>query len=107
MVVRHIWPHQFGLEKYAVITSYSRHYTTLYEQAISGSKNGKPSLSAYLVDYDTPGVEREFIKGKLLWRSADTGKIKFENCKLPSDKLLGEKGKGAHIMLETLDGGIV
>lgn len=74
-------------------------------QAVTGKKDGKPELSAILVDWGVAGFSRELINGKMVWRSADTGRLIFNNCKVPSDKLLGEKGKGANIMLETLDGG--
>ncbi len=74
-------------------------------QAVTGEKDGKPELSAILLDYGIKGFSRSVINGKMVWRAADTGKLHFDNCKVPQSKLLGEKGKGAHIMLETLDGG--
>jgi alkylation response protein AidB-like acyl-CoA dehydrogenase len=74
-------------------------------QAVTGEKDGKAELSAILVDRDTKGFTRSFITGKLVWRSADTGRLFFQNSVVSKDKLLGKKGEGAHIMLETLDGG--
>ncbi|MFC0876214.1 acyl-CoA dehydrogenase family protein [Saccharicrinis sp. FJH2] len=74
-------------------------------QAVTGEKNGKPELSAILVDKDTKGFTRGFISGKLMWRAADTGRLFFQNSIVPKENLLGEKGQGARIMLETLDGG--
>lgn len=74
-------------------------------QAVTGEKDGKAELSAILVDRETKGFTRSFITGKLVWRSADTGRLFFQNSVVPKDKLLGKKGEGAHIMLETLDGG--
>lgn len=74
-------------------------------QAVTGEKNGKPELSAIIVDSDTKGFTRSFISGKLMWRAADTGRLFFQNSIVPKENLLGEKGQGARIMLETLDGG--
>ena len=74
-------------------------------QAITGEKDGKKELSAILVERSTPGYEVTPIKGKLVWRSIDNGKMKFRNCRVPEANLLGQKGEGLKIMLSTLDGG--
>ncbi len=74
-------------------------------QALTGEDNGKKKLSAVLIDRSTEGYSTEKITGKMVWKSADTGRIFFDNVKVPAENLLGEEGKGAHIMLETLDGG--
>jgi alkylation response protein AidB-like acyl-CoA dehydrogenase len=41
----------------------------------------------------------------MLWRSVDTGTLKFSNCKVPKENILGNPGEGGHIMLETIDAG--
>ena len=74
-------------------------------QAITGEKDGKKELSAILVERNTPGYEVTPIKGKLVWRSIDNGKMRFKNCRVPESNLLGKKGEGLKIMLSTLDGG--
>ena len=75
-------------------------------QVITGEKeDGKKELSTIIVEKDTSGYVAERIKGKLVWRAADTGKLSFSDCRVPEENLLGERGKGPHIMLETLDGG--
>jgi alkylation response protein AidB-like acyl-CoA dehydrogenase len=72
---------------------------------VTGEKNNKRQLSAILVERQTKGYSTEPIQNKMLWRAVDTGKITFKNCKVPKENLLGEEGKGAHIMLEIIDGG--
>ncbi len=72
---------------------------------ITGEKNNKKELSAILVERHTEGYSTEPILNKMLWRAVDTGKILFTNCKVPKANLLGEAGKGTHIMLETIDSG--
>ncbi len=74
-------------------------------QAATGEKGGRKELSVILVDRDTPGYSTETIQSKMMWRGADTGKVRFKNVKVPEENLLGERGKGSKIMLATLDGG--
>lgn len=74
-------------------------------QAITGEKDGKKLLSTIIVTSDTPGYHREKIANKMMWRSADTGKMQFDNVRVPQSNLLGEEGKGGRQMLQTLDSG--
>lgn len=74
-------------------------------QAVTGEKDGKKQLTAILVDKNTPGYRTEPITNKMLWRAADTGKLYFNDCRVPAENILGEEGKGTHLMLETLDSG--
>jgi len=74
-------------------------------QAITGEKNGKKELTAILVPRETPGYETWPVKGKLMWRSVDNGKMKFTDCRVPEENMLGKRGEGIKIMLATLDGG--
>ena len=74
-------------------------------QVVTGERDHVKELSAILVPRDTPGYYCETILNKMLWRAADTGKLKFVNCRVPEDNLLGAKGMGATIMLKTLDSG--
>jgi alkylation response protein AidB-like acyl-CoA dehydrogenase len=72
---------------------------------VTGQGNGKKELTTILVESDRQGYTREKLTGKLMWRATDTGKLKFENCKVPSSNLLGQTGQGGKIMLQTLDAG--
>lgn len=75
-------------------------------QAVTGLRNnGKKELSVILVPRDTEGYQTESIHNKMMWRAADTGKLFFNDAKVPEEYLLGERGKGSQIMLDTLDGG--
>lgn len=74
-------------------------------QAITGDNNGKKEYSAILVKKGTPGYQTKPLKGKMMWRSSDTASMFFENCTVPHENILGEKGQGSHIMLSTLDNG--
>ncbi len=75
-------------------------------QAVTGlHDNGKKELSVILVPRDSEGYETEEIKSKMMWRAVDTGKLFFNDVKVPEEYLLGKRGKGSQVMLETLDGG--
>jgi alkylation response protein AidB-like acyl-CoA dehydrogenase len=74
-------------------------------QTITGLKNGEKELSVILVERSTPGYQTAPIKGKLMWRAVDNGKLTFENCRVPVSNLLGKRGEGMKIMLSTLDAG--
>lgn len=62
-------------------------------------------FSAILVDREISNYKSEPIINKMVWRAADTGRLTFENTVSPKENLLGERGKGMHMMLETLDSG--
>lgn len=74
-------------------------------QAITGYNGDKKEISAILVERETSGYHVAPIKGKLVWRAIDNGKMRFENCRVPESSLLGNRGEGMRIMLSTLDGG--
>ena len=62
-------------------------------------------ISAFLVEKGTPGfiVGRE--EDKMGLRASDTTDLLFENCRVPSENLLGEEGDGFKIAMTALDGG--
>jgi len=74
-------------------------------QSITDTRNGEKELSAILVERSTPGYSTTPIKGKLMWRAADNGRLSFKNCVVPASNILGQKGEGMKIMLSTLDAG--
>ena len=74
-------------------------------QAVTDEKNGRKELSTIIIEQDTPGFTVEKIHNKMMWRAIDTAKLKFNECRVPEENLLGELGQGSKIMLQTLDGG--
>lgn len=74
-------------------------------QAVSGEANGKKEYSTIIVEQDTPGFEAITMHDKLCWRASNTSQLFFDNCRVPEGNLLGERGQGSKIMLQTLDGG--
>ncbi|MFP4023520.1 MAG: acyl-CoA dehydrogenase family protein [Thiohalospira sp.] len=71
----------------------------------TSSDPNKKEYSAILVERDKSKYQAESIKNKMVWRAADTGRLTFNNTKIPKENLLGKQGKGLRIILETLDAG--
>src|SRR5215213_7490134 len=57
-------------------------------------ENGRPELTAIIIPQDTPGYTRGPAYEKLGWRASDQHPLYFEDCRVPEDNLLGERGKG-------------
>jgi alkylation response protein AidB-like acyl-CoA dehydrogenase len=73
--------------------------------AVTGKNGDKPELTAILTPRNVPGYKTVPLHDKLMWRSADNAIMTFDNCKVPEENILGERGQGFKIMLSTLDGG--
>lgn len=73
--------------------------------AITGEKDGRKEFTAILIEKEREGFIRETMKGKLVWRAADNGMLYFNNCRVPLENQLGDRGYGFKIMLKTLDSG--
>ena len=71
------------------------------------SENGRPELTAILIPQDTQGYARGPAYDKLGWRASDQHPLYFEDCRVPAENLLGERGKGFNQFLATLDAGRV
>jgi len=74
-------------------------------QAITGEKDGRKEYSTIIVEQDTPGFKAVAMHKKMMWRASNTAEVYFDNCTVPEESLLGERGQGSHIMLSTLDNG--
>jgi short-chain 2-methylacyl-CoA dehydrogenase len=75
-------------------------------QAITGmKKDEKRELSCLIVPKDSPGFTAREMKKKMMWRASNTGELFFEDCRVPQENLLGQRGDGFRQMLSTLDGG--
>jgi short/branched chain acyl-CoA dehydrogenase len=69
--------------------------------------NGRPELTALIVPQETPGYTRGPAYEKLGWRASDQHPLYFEDCRVPEEYVLGERGAGLRQFLQTLDGGRV
>lgn len=52
------------------------------------------AVDLYLVEAGTPGFEKGKQIKKVGWHSQDTGELFFNDCRIPKENRLGEKGSG-------------
>lgn len=64
---------------------------------------GSKSISAFIVDSNSPGLKISKIEEKMGLRSSNTAEITLEDCRIPQSSLLGREGEGLKIALHTLD----
>jgi butyryl-CoA dehydrogenase len=71
------------------------------------ARTGEDEISTILVPAGTPGFTVEPAYDKLGWHISDTHGLSFDDCRVPAENLLGERGRGLAQFLATLDGGRV
>ena len=74
--------------------------------ALTGSDVPKArGITAFLVPSETPGLRAGKKEKKLGIRASSTTQIFFEDCRVPSEAVLGTVDEGFKIAMATLDGG--
>ncbi|HEX9364584.1 MAG TPA: acyl-CoA dehydrogenase family protein [Candidatus Dormibacteraeota bacterium] len=73
--------------------------------AVTGRNGAEPEISAIMVPTGTPGYHVLESYRKLGWHSSDTHPLSFEDCEVPAENLLGQRGGGYRQFLHTLTGG--
>jgi short-chain 2-methylacyl-CoA dehydrogenase len=74
--------------------------------AVTGTdRDGGKEISAFIVPTDTPGFEVGKAYRKLGWHASDTHELSFNDCRVPEENLLGERGRGFAHFLQILDEG--
>jgi len=62
-------------------------------------------ITAFIAEKGDPGLSVGKIEHKLGIRASSTCEIVLEDCRLPKDRVLGERDAGFRIAMATLDGG--
>lgn len=73
--------------------------------AVTDPDEPKRRLSAFIVDKPISGLRIGKLEKKLGIKCSSTAEFVFEDCVVPRDALLGERGRGMRVALTTLDGG--
>ncbi len=73
--------------------------------AVTDPDDRKRRLSAFIVETNAPGLSLGKLEKKLGIRCSSTAEFNFDDCVIPADALLGERGHGLRVALTTLDGG--
>ncbi len=69
------------------------------------ARTGPDEISAIVVPAGTPGFVVEPPYRKMGWHASDTHGLRFEDCRVPAENLLGARGEGFRQFLATLDDG--
>lgn len=73
--------------------------------AMTDKSQGHRGITAFLVDKDNPGLSVGKVEKKLGIRASSTSEIVLDSCRVPTNAVLGEVGKGFYVAMNTLDYG--
>ena len=74
--------------------------------AVTGTREGgHKEISAIVVPGGTPGFEAAQPYRKMGWHHSDTRELAFNDCRVPEENLLGNRGEGFKNFLNILDDG--
>ncbi|MXZ13780.1 MAG: acyl-CoA dehydrogenase [Candidatus Dadabacteria bacterium] len=62
-------------------------------------------ITAFIIDLDAPGISLGKSESKLGIKGTSTSQIVFENCEVPTSRVLGKEGEGFKVAMKTLDAG--
>lgn len=73
--------------------------------ARTGDVGDSRGMTAFVVEYGTPGLKSGKKENKLGMRASETSEIIFNDCRIPDQNRLGEVGDGFIQSMKILDGG--
>ncbi len=73
--------------------------------ARTGEGEGSRGVSTFLVEPSDPGFQVGRKEEKMGLRASPTVSLNFDDCRITSDRLFGEPGRGFRIAMQALDGG--
>ncbi|HLJ61846.1 MAG TPA: acyl-CoA dehydrogenase [bacterium] len=73
--------------------------------ARTGEEARSRGISAFIAEKGDPGLSVGKIEHKLGIHASSTCEIVLQDCRLPKDRLLGERDRGFRVAMATLDGG--
>jgi short/branched chain acyl-CoA dehydrogenase len=74
--------------------------------AVTGQlADGRKEITNIIVPIDTPGYIIGKPYKKMGWKASDTRPLSFEDCAVPAENILGQRGEGFKQFMQILDGG--
>ncbi|CUH48312.1 acyl-CoA dehydrogenase family protein [Ruegeria atlantica] len=80
-------------------------YSDAYVCMVRTGQDGPKGISTVYVEDGTPGLSFGALEQKMGWKSQPTAQVQFDDCKIPSDNLVGVEGDGFKYAMMGLDGG--
>lgn len=80
-------------------------YSDAYLVMARTGDEGHKGISALVVESGAPGLSFGAPEDKMGWRSQPTAQVQMDDCRVPSENLLGEEGEGFTYAMAGLDGG--
>jgi alkylation response protein AidB-like acyl-CoA dehydrogenase len=80
-------------------------YSDLYIVMARTGQTGPSGISAVIVEDGTPGLSFGALEKKMGWRAQPTSEVRFDDCDVPANHLLGKEGEGFKYAMAGLDGG--
>ncbi len=77
----------------------------LYLAMVRTGDTGPGGISAVLVEKGAEGLSYGAQEQKMGWKAQPTSEVRFDNCRIAADRLIGEEGKGFRYAMAGLDGG--
>jgi alkylation response protein AidB-like acyl-CoA dehydrogenase len=90
-----------GQKSWITNAGVSEYYTVLAVTDPDGRRGA--NVSAFVVDKSDPGFSFGEKERKLGIKGSPTRELHFEDCRIPSDRMVGSPGEGLKIALRTLD----
>ena len=82
------------------------YYADVYVVTAQMDKSkGNKGIAAFIIEKGTPGFSFGKKEKKMGIRSSATYELVFEDCRVPSENLLGVEGQGFKVAMQTLDFG--
>jgi alkylation response protein AidB-like acyl-CoA dehydrogenase len=89
-----------GGKRWITNAGVSEYYTVM---AVTDPSAGANGISAFVVEKSDPGFTFGAPEHKLGIKGSPTRELYFDDCLIPSDRLIGVEGEGFKIALRTLD----
>ena len=80
-------------------------FSDVYLAMVRTGDDGPKGVSAVLVENGAPGLSFGANERKMGWKAQPTSEVRFDNCRIEADRLLGEEGRGFQYAMAGLDGG--
>ncbi|HYE65034.1 MAG TPA: acyl-CoA dehydrogenase family protein [Pyrinomonadaceae bacterium] len=78
---------------------------TYIVMAVTGRGSDKNSVTAFIVEGETPGLSVSAIEHKMGQRASQTAEMSFADVRVPAKNVLGGEGNGLRVAFNSLDNG--